>query len=113
VEQGVLEKRRYQDRPARYEYHLIDKGYDAARLLVAMMGFGETWLFAPGHEPVHLFNRRTGRRVRPLTIDAESGMPIEVRELYAGPGPSFPPVEQIRRERFAEYYERRGEAHRV
>ncbi len=28
VDQGVLEKRRYQERPQRYEYHLTEKGQD-------------------------------------------------------------------------------------
>jgi DNA-binding HxlR family transcriptional regulator len=53
-EQGVLERRHYQERPARYEYHLTDKGYDAARLLLAMMPFGESWFFDKGREPIIL-----------------------------------------------------------
>lgn len=107
VEQGLLEKRQYQDRPARFEYLLTDKGYDAAKVLVALMAFGEAWSFGRENEPVRLFSRETGRRVRPELVDAESGDPIDVRRLYAGPGPSFPRAERVRRERFAEYYQRR------
>jgi DNA-binding HxlR family transcriptional regulator len=108
VEQGLLEKRKYQDRPARFEYHLTDKGYDAARLLVAMMPFGEAWYFGRGREPIRLFSRDTGQRVRPALVDAETGEPIDVRRLYAGPGPSFPRAGKVRQERFAEYYGRRA-----
>jgi len=107
VEQGVLEKRRYQDRPPRFEYHLTDKGYDAARLLVAMMPFGERWLFEEGDEPIRLYDRRSHRRVRPQLIDAETGEPIDPRHIYAGPGPAFPAIDEIRRERFVDYYSRR------
>ena len=109
VEQEILERRLYQERPARYEYHLTDKGYDAAKLLLAMMPFGESWFFETGREPIIIYDRRTGRRVRPVLVDAESGEPIDPKTLYAGPGNSFPRSEKTRRERFTEYYERLSE----
>lgn len=108
LEQGVIDKRLYQDRPKRYEYHLTEKGYDAANLLVAMMPFGEKWLFPEDRAPIELFDRRTGRRVRPAIVDAETGEPIDPERLYAGPGPEFPDHEEIRKARFAEYYARVG-----
>ena len=89
VEQGVLERRKYQDRPARFEYFLTDKGYDATKLLLAMMPFGETWLFDEGDEPIRLFDRRTKRRVRPILVDEETGERIDPRQLYAGQGLPF------------------------
>lgn len=110
VEQGVLEKRAYQDRPKRYEYHLTEKGYDAAKVLVAVMPFGEAWFFDGGREPIRLYDRRTDRRIHPVVIDRETGEPIDPREVYAGPGPSFPRSKEVRRARFSEYYARdRGE----
>ena len=108
VEQGVLQRRRYHQNPPRYEYQLTDKGYDAAKLLIAMMPFGEAWFFEDCREPIRIFDRETDKRVRPVLIDANSGKPIDPRRLYAGPGPAFPPVEEIRRERFVEYYKRRA-----
>lgn len=106
VEQGVLERRAYQDRPPRHDYHLTDKGYDAATLILAMMPFGERWFFGPEGEPIRVYHRETGRRVRPVVVDAETGEPIDPRQLYAGPGPSFPRSKAVRRKRFVEYYER-------
>ena len=106
VEQGVLERRPYQEHPIRYEYHLTEKGFDAAKLLIAMMPFGEAWFFDEEREPIRVYDRETNQRVRPVVVDANTGKPIDPRALYAGPGPTFPPVEHIRRERFAEYYER-------
>ncbi|MCA9549180.1 MAG: helix-turn-helix transcriptional regulator [Myxococcales bacterium] len=107
VEQGVLERRAYQERPQRYEYQLTDKGYDAARILLAMMPFGDKWQFERGREPIRVFDRRTGKRVRPVVVDAETGEPIDPRNLYAGPGPAFPADRGVRRERFSEYYQRK------
>lgn len=104
VEDGLLERRCYQEKPARYEYHLTEKGFDAAKMLLVLMGFGERWLFPPGEEPIHLYDRQTRRRVVPQLVDANTGAPLDPRQLYAGPGPSFPPLWELRRERFAEYY---------
>lgn len=109
VDQGLLEKRRYQERPARYEYHLTGKGYDAVTVLVSMMSFGEKWYFDTGQTPIELFDRRTGARVRPALIDQNTGEPLDPRQLYCGPGPAFPAEPQVRKERFTEFYQRRGE----
>ncbi len=106
VREGVLEKRAYQQHPARYEYHLTEKGYDAAKVLLAMMAFGERWSFGVGEEPILLFDRATGRRVRVAVVDAETGEALDARSLFAGPGKTFPNDGAVRRERFAEYFER-------
>ena len=108
-EQGVVERRQYEERPPRYEYHLTEMGYDAAKLLLVMMPFGEAWMFRPGREPIELFDRATGDRVHPVVVDRDTGRPLDPRDLYAGPGPSFPKSERVRRERFREFYERRDE----
>lgn len=108
VERNVLERRPYQERPPRFEYYLTEKGHDAARPLLAMMAFGEVWYFDRGQEPIRLFDRDSGRRVRPALVDAATGQALDPRALYAGPGPSFPRSEEVRRARFPEYYGRRG-----
>lgn len=105
IEQGVIERRPYQDNPPRYEYHLTEMGYDAAKLLLAMMSFGEKYFF-DDREPIRLYDRRTDDRVRPALVDAETNAPVDPRNLYAGPGPSFPRSKSARRSRFVEYYAR-------
>ncbi|ROO88375.1 HxlR family transcriptional regulator [Actinocorallia herbida] len=47
---GVLTRRLYQDRPARYEYHLTEAGRDLAPVLTALRDWGDHWL--PGPPPV-------------------------------------------------------------
>lgn len=47
---GVLVRRRYHDRPPRYEYHLTDAGRDLAPVLRALQEWGDHWL--PGPPPV-------------------------------------------------------------
>src|SRR5712692_2233716 len=43
VEQGILARRQYQDRPARYEYRLTAKGLDLYPVVIALMDWGDRW----------------------------------------------------------------------
>jgi DNA-binding HxlR family transcriptional regulator len=63
VEEGVLERSRYQERPDRYEYVLTDKGRALGPVIQALRGWGRRWTSgedrspapvhtACGHEPV-------------------------------------------------------------
>src|SRR3712207_8670659 len=44
VEAGVLERRRYQERPPRYEYRLTEMGRDLWPAVVALMQWGDRHL---------------------------------------------------------------------
>lgn len=48
VENGLIEKRRYQERPPRYEYLLTDMGRDFQPVLSAMLAFGKRHFFPEG-----------------------------------------------------------------
>src|SRR5215471_16773440 len=43
VEQGVLEKRPYSERPPRHEYALTAKGFDLCSVLMAMTAWGDRY----------------------------------------------------------------------
>lgn len=40
---GVLERRRYQERPARFEYHLTEAGWDLGQVIQALRVWGDRW----------------------------------------------------------------------
>jgi len=48
---GLVERRRYSERPPRYEYHLTDKGEDFFPVLMSLRAWGEKWMRLPGEEP--------------------------------------------------------------
>ena len=48
---GLVERRRYNERPPRYEYHLTEKGADFFPVLMALRAWGEKWCGCPGEEP--------------------------------------------------------------
>jgi DNA-binding HxlR family transcriptional regulator len=83
VGEGLLERRRYQERPPRYEYHLTEKGRAFFDVLAALWRFGEDWLFRGGHAPVSLVDRRSGRPVRPIVVDEATGTPLALGDLRA------------------------------
>jgi DNA-binding HxlR family transcriptional regulator len=83
VDDGLLERRRYQERPPRYEYELTDKGRAFFDVLAALWRFGEDWMFRSGAAPVRLVDRRSGQPVRPIVVDEATGAPLELGALRA------------------------------
>jgi len=43
VEDEIVERRQYSERPVRFEYRLTDKGLDLYPLLLSLKGWGEKW----------------------------------------------------------------------
>ena len=82
VDEGLLDRVRYEERPERYEYVLTDKGRAFWDVLAAMWRFGEDWLFAPdAPPPVRMTRRDDGTTVRFAVVDEASGEHLDVREL--------------------------------
>lgn len=54
VDQGILERRLYQERPARYEYRLTDKGRDLYPVLISLMRWGDKHTAGADGPPVRL-----------------------------------------------------------
>src|SRR3954462_15211135 len=59
VEAGLLERRRYSERPPRDEYVLTERGRDFRPVLVALLAWGNRH-FAPEGASVLLVDARTG-----------------------------------------------------
>ncbi|HEY4450970.1 MAG TPA: helix-turn-helix domain-containing protein [Solirubrobacteraceae bacterium] len=97
VEQGVLERRAYQERPARYEYRLTDKGLDLWPTIVALMQWGDRHAAAPAGPPIVLEHRDCGGSVDDHRICARCGERLEVRDVRALAGPGASPEHPLLR----------------
>src|SRR5256885_8913295 len=75
VEAGLLERRRYNERPPRYEYVLTERGHDFRSVIVAMYAWGNKH-FAPEGASVVLVNERTGAAADPVMVDGATGRPL-------------------------------------
>jgi DNA-binding HxlR family transcriptional regulator len=91
LEQGVLEKRLYQERPARYEYRLTEKGLDLWPTIVALMQWGDRHAVPAGGPVVLLEHRGCGGAVDGHRVCAACGAKLSVRDVRATPGPGAPP----------------------
>ena len=79
VEAGLLERRRYNEKPPRDEYVLTERGLDFRPVLLAMLAFGNKH-FPPDDREVHLVNTATGERVDPVLVDPATGRQIDAPE---------------------------------
>ena len=86
VEAGLLERRRYSERPPRDEYVPTARGEDLRPVLLAMMAWGNRH-FAPEGETVLVVDRETGRPADPVLVDRATGRPLlsDAFVLAAGP----------------------------
>ena len=105
TEDGLLERRRYSEKPPRYEYLLTPRGRDFRPVLVALMAWGNRH-FASEGPAMQLVDERTGEVVEPMLVDARTGEPIDRARhvLLAGPAAD----EQIRA-RVAAYLQTRAQ----
>lgn len=79
TEAGLLEKRRYSQRPPRDEYLLTDAGRDFLPILMAIGAWGRK--YNGGGALSRYLDIETGEAVRPLVVDANTGAPIGSRPL--------------------------------
>jgi DNA-binding HxlR family transcriptional regulator len=91
VDQGVLERKLYSERPARYEYLLTEKGLDLWPTVVALMQWGDRHAVPAGGPAVVLEHRGCGGRVDEHRVCTKCGKPLSARESRALPGPGASP----------------------
>jgi DNA-binding HxlR family transcriptional regulator len=95
VEEGILEKHLYQERPPRYEYFLTEKGLDLWPAIVAMLQWGNKYA-APAGPPVVLQHRGCGGSVDEHRLCSECGARLSARDVQAFAGPGAGPRHPLR-----------------
>ena len=83
VASGLLERRQYQDRPARFEYRLTGAGRDLLPVLLTLMDWGDRYL-AEGEPPL-VYRHRCGADLEPVLVCRSCGDPIARRDLTVAP----------------------------
>jgi len=72
VDAGMLERRRYSDRPPRDEYVLTERGRDFHPVLVELVAFGRKHYAAPGHVAPKRYAGVFARRAAGEPADAKA-----------------------------------------
>lgn len=92
VEEDVLERRPYQERPVRYEYRLTAEGRDVLPVLLALMEWGDRHR-SPHGPRVAIAHARCGGPVNAALKCGRCGATVEMRSIAVAPRePVTPPV---------------------
>ena len=86
VDNGVLERVPYQERPPRSEYRLTDKGRDLWHVVTAMRQWGDRWA-APEGPRILMRHDGCGQVVDAVAVCSHCGEPLDARAVTAVPGP--------------------------
>ena len=89
VEEGILEKRSYQQRPTRYEYFLTEKGLDLWPVMISIMHWGDRHLADAG-PPVVIRHKLCGGVVDDRGSCERCGKRLGARDAYTEHGPGAP-----------------------
>jgi DNA-binding HxlR family transcriptional regulator len=82
VENGILERVRYQRRPDRFEYPLTERGRALYPVFIALQRWGEDWLEDAGDATrLTLIHEACGQRSRPRLTCDRCGEPIRAEEM--------------------------------
>lgn len=88
VDEAVLKKVAYQDRPLRHEYRLTDKGLDLYPVIMAIVNFGDRHYAGEAGPPLLHRHKACGCDFAPVMTCSECHAPLGARdvETRAGPG---------------------------
>ena len=66
VDNGIFERRLYQERPERYEYRLTEKGRDLYPVLMSLLHWGDKWVSDEAGPPITLTHEPCGHEPGPV-----------------------------------------------
>jgi len=92
ADEGIIERRPYQERPERFEYFLTEKGLDLWPVLVAMLGWGDKHVYGENGGPVVMIHKECGGRINDRRICESCGEWLEVRDARAVSASRFAPA---------------------
>ena len=88
VEQGMVERHRYQQRPDRFEYVPTDKAIDFVPALLALVAWGDRWT-APDGPPLIFTHRPCGHDTDATVVCSACSAPLARADLDFRPGPGL------------------------
>ena len=95
VDAGLLERRRYCERPPRHEYVPTQRGREFRPVLIALLSWGNAH-FAPEGASVLVVDKHTGAPAEPVLVDRRTGKPITEADHCFAAGPAAPERTRLR-----------------
>jgi DNA-binding HxlR family transcriptional regulator len=88
VEEGILERVRYSERPRRHEYQLTPKGRDLLLPLTAFRQWGDTYL---SEKPPSLLRRKNDNKPVVAALVPKGSCVLRTEQVEVVPGPGATP----------------------
>jgi DNA-binding HxlR family transcriptional regulator len=89
VDEGILERRAYQQSPPRYEYFLTEKGLDLWPALIALLHWGDKYSAGPEGPPMLVIHKDCGGEISERGICEKCGELLNAHDARAVPGPGL------------------------
>jgi len=89
VQQGVLIKKPYQEKPRREEYRLTEKGMELHPVVMAIVHWGDKHMADERGAPLLHVHKGCGHVMNPVTVCSHCGDPITARDISVQPGPEW------------------------
>lgn len=87
VDEGLLERVQYQERPVRHEYRLTPKGSDLQPVLMGLLAWGDRYCPCPDGPPAVLTHTDCGHQLDPVIECAHCGGRVDNAKVEIHPGP--------------------------
>lgn len=87
VKDGVLERVKYQESPARYEYRLTPKGLDLHPVILSIVHWGDVHLAGEEGRPLLHRHQACGHIFDPVLTCSECGELVTPQSVQVLPGP--------------------------
>lgn len=88
VEENIFKKTSYSSKPQRFEYRLTKKGVDLYPIMLAMMNWGNKYLFDTAKPlPIQLTHKTCGNPVLPIIACSHCKQSLDARDVTTRPGP--------------------------
>ncbi len=90
VADGILQRRRYQERPGRFEYSLTPAGLDLWPVLIGLLTWGDKHRPEEAGPPRLMWHRGCGGAITARATCAACGAPLPPTEIETELGPGTP-----------------------
>src|SRR4051812_26314124 len=88
--EGMIERRIYNERPLRHDYHLTKKGEAFYPVILALRAWGETWLKSPKEgRTIDFIHRTCGKPAGLGTVCESCGKPLKRADLVGKFNPTY------------------------
>ncbi len=91
VDNGIMERRAYSERPERFEYVMTSKGKALWEVMTAIRQWGDDWALEPAQHPIVLVHDGCGHVCRSVPHCSECGEELELPDIHVEPAASAPP----------------------